>query len=207
MTKPRTPGRSTNVRNKPSDIEARTLRSVVLATLFILSAATLQGYCADFILGAGLGYSLPMSSTLYGSHPAGYVTRSLKTCSIQSIGVAGGHFGLFLEGCVQKYSESWAGYGAAYSHENFLYLGAAMEYRFYSDIRRIINPYVGLGAFALFYLDLFGSGPPEYPKTGSINFSVGTRIRLAKVLYLNPRMTYLTGSSALALQAGIDLII
>jgi hypothetical protein len=195
------------MRKKPTITESRTLRSVALATLFILAAATLRGYGANFIFGTGVGYSFPMSASLYGSHPAGYMTRSLKTCSIQSIGVAGGHFGLLLEGCVQNYGESWAGYGTDYGHDRFLYLGGALEYRFFGDIRRTINPYVSLGAYALFYLYLFGSGPPEYPKTGSINFTVGTRIRLVKVLYLNPRMTYLTGSSALVVQAGIDLII
>ncbi len=193
--------------NKAKVTTARMSRSAVLALVFVLSGASLQGYGANFIFGTGVGYSLPMSASLYGSNPSGYLTRSLKSCSIQSIGVAGGHFGLFLEGCVQKYSESWAGYAAAYGREKFLYIGAALEYRFFGDIRRTINPYASLGAYALFYLDLFGSGPPEYPKTGSINLTIGTRIRLVKVLYLNPRMTYLTGSSALALQAGIDLII
>jgi hypothetical protein len=132
----------------------------------------------------------------YGS----YLTPKMKSCSAYSVGIAfAKNISVSVEMFKQRYDEVEhdllpAGdvIGSTWN-TSFAYFGAALEYRFFEDIRRSWN--------------LFGVGPSEYPDTVSVKIALGTRVRLDKMLYFNPRILYISGSSCVAFQAGLELII
>ncbi len=138
----------------------------------------------------------------------------MKSCSAYSIGIAfAKNISVSVEMFKQQYDEVEhdllpAGdvIGSTWN-TSFAYFGAALEYRFFEDIRRSWNPFISVGVYTLLSLNLFGVGPPEYPDTVSVKVALGTRVRLDKMLYFNPRILFISGSSCVAFQAGLELII
>jgi hypothetical protein len=192
---------------------ARILRSSALSATFILVFLTFKSYGAHLLIGFKYGYSSALTEVRYDKYNLDYTAPKLKACRSISIGIVSeNHLSLIGEAFVQKFDEvnhyiSNVGDATSGSYgTDFLYIGLSLEYRFFKDIARSWNPYITVGAFALFYLDLFGGGPPEYPKAGCVKAAMGTRIRVAGPLYLNPQVAYFSGSSSVSFQAGLDVI-
>ena len=193
---------------------ARILRLSALSATFILVLLTFKSYGAHLLIGFKYGYSSALTEVRYDKYGLDYTVPKLKTCRSVSIGiVSDNHLSIIGEAFVQKFDEvrhyiTYVGNDATYGPygTDFLNLGLSLEYRFFKEIARSWNPYINIGAFALFYLDLFGGGPPEYPKTVCFKAAMGTRIRVAGPLYLNPQVAYFSGTSSVSFQAGLDVI-
>lgn len=195
---------------------ARILRSSALSATFILVFLTFKSYGAHLLIGFKYGYSSALTEVRYNKYYQDYTAPKLKACRSISIGIVSeNHLSFMGEAFVQKFDEvnhnisdiSNVGDTISGSYgTDFLYIGLSLEYRFFRDIRRSWNPYITVGAYTLFYLNLFGGGPPEYPKTGCVKAAMGTRIRVAGPLYLNPQVAYFSGSSSVSFQADLDVI-
>jgi hypothetical protein len=193
---------------------ARILRASGFAAALVLVFLAAPGYGFHFAFGLSYGYSANLTQVQYDPYYAGYTSPKLKTCASTSAGIVfNGHISLFAEAFIQKYDEvshylSAGGDAVSGSYRtDFAYFGVSLEYRFFRDFRRSWNPYIDVGIYGLFYLDLFGLGPPAYPKTGCFKVAAGTRIRVAGPLFLTPQVAYFSGSSSISLQAGLNLII
>ena len=183
-----------------------------LLTVGVLTVGVVESYGMDVIFGSDIGRSFTLSTYRYDEYGDIYLTPELKMCMTCVIGFnLAGNFSLFAEAQVQRYEEIYhpfSGGPSAISHgRSFAYVGGSLEYRFFRNVRRTWNPYLRFGVYGLLYLNLFGAGAPEYPRTASVGISAGTRIRLAGSLYLDPRLLYMSGSSSVALLVGLDLII
>lgn len=194
---------------------ARSLRSSALAASFVLVFLTVKSYGTQVLIGLNYGYSSALTQVRYDQYSLDYYTSpKLKACLSSSIGIAfNTHFSLIAEWFRQEFDEvnhymSDAGdVVSGSSSTEFDYFGLSLEYRFFKDIRRSWNPYFNVGAYGLFYLDLFGGGAPEYPKTVCFKAAAGARIRVAGPLYFNPLVAYYSGSSSVSFQAGLGLIL
>lgn len=187
------------------------LRRTALAIAVVLILTTLHSYGADFVIGAGGGYSLAFKERrilLY----EGTMERLAKPreCLSASIGLSmRNRISLIAEFLYQRYDAIDRTYpeGTLITTWHFgdpiYYVGVSLEYRLFEEVRRSWNPYFSCGFFKLLYL----WGAPEYPSSVSIKLGVGTRIRLSGPLYLNPRVAYISGISGLSFQAGLDLIL
>jgi hypothetical protein len=192
---------------------ARIRRSSALAAAFILIFLTSKSYGAHVVIGLNCGYSSTLRDVRYGESYLEYTAPKLKACFSSSVGIVfRNHFSLIVETFVQEFDEvhhylsNTGDVISGSSGAKFLYFGLSLEYRFFRDIRRSWNPYINVGAYTSLYLNLFGLGSPEYPKNGCFRAAVGTRIKLAGPLYLNPQVVYFSGSSSVSFQAGLDFI-
>jgi hypothetical protein len=193
---------------------AKILRASGLDAALVLVFLTATGYGAHVTFGSSYGYSAGLTQVRYDAYDVDYTSRKLRSCVSTSAGIVfNGHVSLFAEAFTQQYNEVYhamSNGGGAVSESSgtkFSYFGVSLEYRFFRDFRRPWNPYVDVGIYGLFYLDLFGSGPPAYPKTGSFKAAAGTRIRVAGPLFLTPQVAYFSGSSSVSFQVGLNLIL
>jgi hypothetical protein len=183
------------------------------AAVLVLSAFAAPSYGAGVLLGSSGGYSFALSEMRYNESAWGYTTPRLSECYAFTLGVLfDGHIALKGQMLVQRYASvdhpaSSPASPVVNSKDGFPYLGADLEYRFFDDLGRRWNPYIGVGIYGLIYLDFFGSGPPTYPRTTCFKAEAGTRIRLAGPLYLNPSVAYHSGYSGLSFEVGLDLVI
>lgn len=193
---------------------ARIFRSSSLAAAIVLVLLTTNSYGARLSFGLSYGYSSALTQIRYDAGYLDYTSPKLKACVSSSAGIVfDGHFSLFAEAFIQDFDEVYHymstggdAVSGAYGTK-FCYIGLSLEYRFFRDFRRSWNPYLNVGVYGLLYLDLFGSGPPSYPRTACFQAAVGTRIRVAGPLYLNPQVAYFSGSSSVSVQAGLSLIL
>lgn len=187
---------------------------MALAAVLLFSIFPFKGYGAKFMIGCGFGYSVSLKDKRIDTFGSVYRTARPGTCVNPSIGIMfRGHFSIAAEALYQNYGTAdrlisdgtvvatWPAYN------DFLYIGVTLEYRFFEEIRKSWNPYVSVGFYGYPQIGPFAGGPPYYPASGSINAGVGTRIRIAGPLYLNPRVAFVSGISSLSLRAGLDLIL
>jgi hypothetical protein len=202
----------------------RVLRSTALPVVFVLfflAPAIHAASNAFKLTGLGGGFSFLLKDVRYLESDHGYVVPKMGPCLGLSFGlVTDGHIGIILGGSVQFYDEVYHNLmdvgepTTVYDSTALLHFGASLEYSFFRDVKRVWNPYVSLGGFFIVPLDvefdfINGSNPPDYPRKGEkagFQASAGTRIRMSRSVYLNPRMVFYSGISIVSLQVGIDLI-
>jgi hypothetical protein len=200
----------------------KVLRSI-LATAFVLFffAPGIHGASNAFKLtGLGGGYSFLLKDVRYLESDQGYVAPKMGPCLGLSFGlVTDGHIGILLDGSVQFYNEIYHNLTdvgpttTVHDSTALLRFGASLEYSFFRDVGRVWNPYVSLGGFFIVPLDveyfIDGSSRSDYPRKGEkggFQAAAGTRIRMSRSVYLNPRVVYYSGISIVSFQVGIDLI-
>lgn len=201
----------------------RVLRSTALPVVFVLfflAPAIHAASNAFKLTGLGGGYSFLLKDVRYQESDHGYVAPKMGPCLGLSFGlVTDGHIGIILDGSVQFYDEVYHNLTdvgeptPVIDSTALLHFGASLEYSFFRDVGRVWNPYVSFGGFFIVPLDVVyfidGSNPPDYPRKGEkagFQASAGTRIRMSRSVYLNPRVVYYSGISIVSLQVGIDLI-
>jgi hypothetical protein len=198
------------------------LQSSVLTAVFAIVFLTAKGCSADVLGMIGIGYGFPLALTEVryddstgGSGYGYYSSPRLKGCLLVSIGfISTDHFGFILEAFDHKYSEALHRKSSAADviidsyDQSFAYLGFALEYRLFKGLQRYWNPYINVGAFiSLNVFNPYDLGSPEYPQTSCLKVALGTKIRVTGPFYLNPRVSYISGSQSLLFQAGLELII
>jgi hypothetical protein len=195
-----------------------------MATAFMLFFVAPEIHAASNafkLIGLGGGYSFLLKDVRYLESDQGYVAPTMGPCLGLSFGfVTDGHFGIILDGSVQFYKEIYRNLmdvgppTTLYDSTALLHFGVSLEYSFFRDVGRVWNPYVSLGGFFIVPLDvdfdlINGSKPPDYPRKGEkagFQAAAGTRIRISRSVYLNPRVVYNSGISVVSLQVGIELI-
>jgi hypothetical protein len=202
----------------------RVLRSTGLPAAIVLFLRATESYAesnAFKLTGLGGGYSFVLKDVRYLESDHGYLGPTMRPCLALSLGlVSDGHFGIIFDGVLQFYDEAYHNLTdvgprtAVNDSAALLNLGVSLEFSLFRDIKRSWNPYVSFGGFIIVPLNneiyfIDGSNPPDYPRKGEkagFKAAVGTRIRMARSAYLNPRVVYYSGISILSVQVGIDLV-
>lgn len=59
----------------------------------------------------------------------------------------------------------------------------------------------------LFYFNLFGGGPPDYPNTAELKLAGGVKYKVFPGIFINSNLSYFPGNSILSLLVGLELIL
>jgi hypothetical protein len=202
----------------------RVLWATALPAAILLSFFAPKSYAASNafkLTGLGAGYSFVLKDVRYRESDRGYFGPTMRPCLALSLGlVSDGHFGIIFDGVLQFYDEVYHNLTdvgprtTVNDSAALLNLGVSLEFSFFRDIKRSWNPYVSFGGFMIVPLNteihfIDGSYPPDYPRKGEkagFKAAAGTRVRMTRSVYLNPRVVYYSGTSILSVQVGIDLV-
>lgn len=180
---------------------------VALASIIFLCVLTIKGFGANYFVGFGFGFSLPLKDARIATFPEYYRTAGPKESLNPSIGIIfNGHFSLAVEMLYQSYdavdhSHDGAAIQTWNNYSHFSHFGAVLEYRFFDDIRKPWNPYVSVAVYGP-----VSGGQEGYPDTPSFEVALGTRIKVARSLYINPKAGYVSGITSLSLRAALEYI-
>jgi hypothetical protein len=191
---------------------------LIAVCLFLLIYQN-QGLSADFYFGYNYGYSSALKQTHYDEYvwsgdPVGTYFTSPKLKNSQryyiqffpkesKIGFSCEVFRQVYD-AVEHQTLNGIETGSSSSPRNFAYFLIGADYRFFADKDKRFNPYLNLSLMGLFYLDLFGGGPPSYPNTYDLKFGTGIKYKLVPGILLNSNMSYFVGNSILSLQLGLE---
>jgi hypothetical protein len=206
----------TTFKAKPANWTALPVLCVI-----ILLAAPENGLGGDLIFGYKYGGSFALSEKQYSIYswsgwPSGksFSTSDFKQCweGYVEYFPRQGHFGFSLGVSKQCYMEirnreidGIRSEDCRYEAD-FVYFIAGTDFRFFKrrDVR--FNPYLNVDLLSLFYLDLFGSGPPDYPATFGLRLGGGMKLKLVERIYLNTDLQFYPGDSFASARAGLEIV-
>jgi hypothetical protein len=163
-------------------------------------------------LGYGYGFSnkdKPYDEQIYGDYRQ-FLTRTMRTCSDIRIRFASktSPLGFSLEVSQQNYEESYVElyqgleqYRSGYK-DRFVYYGGVMDVSLFP--KKKLNPYLGVGLLKLFYINIFGSGPPDYPEDVAVKLIGGARYRLGSRWNIDSSVNYLVSNGILSVRLGLE---
>ena len=194
-----------------------TIKTVIIAAGMLL--ALLLGASREasgevrLSLGYGYGFSnkdKPYDEQIYGDYRQ-FVTRTMGACSDVRIRFASktSPIGFSLEVSQQSYEEAYVElyqglelYRSAYK-DRFVYYGGVMDVSLLP--KKKLNPYLGIGLLKLFYINIFGSGPPDYPVDIEVKLIGGARYRLGRRWNIDSSVNYLVSNGIFSVRLGLEL--
>ena len=177
------------------------VRLFAVAGAILTAVAVPMAYPADIFVGTGFGLSLSVPDRSDRRTILPFPSYRLKWGTISLIGVVlPGHASFFAEVMVQGYRR--VVYPEPSSNEVILGFGGSVELRLFEDMRKTFNPYFQMG---MGFLSGTGGGSTssrkDYPPTASARIAVGARVRVAKALYFDPSVSFISGSQSLLFRA------
>ena len=188
-----------------------------LGTILVLLLTAGPGIARDIGIWVGYGWGFSNSGKQYEQRVMGdslcYVTRTMRDGMDIRVRFSskkspvGYSFELsrqsYHESDIELYqgSEQWR-YGY---NDWFVYFGGIVDYSFFP--KKKLDPYVGVGLLKLLYLDIFGSGPPEYPANFAVKLLGGVRYKLRTWANVDVSANYLPANGIVSLRLGLELIL
>jgi hypothetical protein len=193
---------------------------IIFSTLLFLLICLDKAVSADFYFGYSYGYSFALKEKRYdvntwSGDPIGeyFSTPRMKDCRKFYIQFfpKNKKYGFTFAFFRQTYDkvEHWtlnnAEIGSSFYKTDFSYYILGVDYRFFANKDARLNPYLEAGLMKLFYLNLFGSGPPAYPSDIDLLFGGGMKLKIMRGLLINARMNCLATNLISSLLIGLEL--
>lgn len=196
------------------------MKKLLLVISLVFLALPIIAHGADFVLGYGFGYSYALLEKQYGEDNWGwghhiirsYFSSALNSSREFSLGIFLKKIGFTLDVIKQRYNENYhqtLNGIEMLTHSmasDYVYFCIGAEYRFFAEKEKRLNPYINIGLAILFYLDLFGGGPPDYPETTDARLSGGIRLKTISPIFVNTKISYFPRNSILSGMIGLEVI-
>ncbi len=183
-------------------------------TLLALFLGISREVSGEVRIWTGYGYGFSNKDKRYDEQIYGdyrqFVSRSMRTCSDVRIRFASktSPIGFSLEVSLQNYEEAFVElyqgleqFRSAYK-DRFVYYGGIIDVSLLP--KKKLDPYLGVGLLKLFYFNIFGSGPPDYPEDVEVKLIGGARYRLSSRLNIDSSVNYLTSNGIFSVRLGLE---
>ena len=183
-------------------------------TLLALFLGISREVSGEVRIWTGYGYGFSNKDKRYDEQIYGdyrqFVSRSMRTCSDVRIRFASktSPIGFSLEVSLQNYEEAFVElyqgleqFRSAYK-DRFVYYGGIIDVSLLP--KKKLDPYLGVGLLKLFYFNIFGSGPPDYPEDVEVKLIGGARYRLSSRLNIDSSVNCLTSNGIFSVRLGLE---
>jgi len=197
--------------NMRKTIKTALVTAGMLLVLFLAVSREASGE-VRISLSYGYGFSnkdKPYDEQIYGDF-RNYVTRAMKASKDFRVRFSSrkSPVGFSLEVYAQDYEEAYVElyqgvelYRSAYK-DRFAYYGGVMDVSLFP--KKKLNPYLGIGLLKLFYFNIFGSGPPDFPEDVAVKMIVGARYKLGQRWNIDSNVNYLPANRIFSARLGLE---
>ena len=190
---------------------------IALGTLLAFLLMSGREAWGEVRLSVGYGYGFSdkdkaQDAVVYGDSGY-YFTREMGAMSDFRVRLSSKRLpvGFSIELCKQNYRESYIELYQGIEQwryadrDAFMYVGGSFDICLLPKSR--LAPYVGVGLLKLLYLNIFGNGPPDYPRNFETKVMAGARYRLGRRWNLDSGVGYFAGNRIFSVRLGLEFLL